>query len=123
MFGNGVTQELGSIEGVSCGSWFNGSMKFVADVSISMILYCNMSCHNIHPSICVKWSSIHGQNFEAGKFWYHQIKFLVEASESRNECVLVTVPHTYAQKAFYSNNGPKSKKVVLSEAELIILNE
>lgn len=64
----------------------------------------------------------YGQNFEEGKFNYHQIQFLVDALESKNENVLVTVPHKYATKIFYSNSGPQSKKIILSEAELNILN-
>jgi len=64
----------------------------------------------------------YGQNFQAGKFNYHQIKFLVDALESMNETVLVTVPHKYATKTFYCHNGAQSKRIVLSEAELGILN-
>ena len=64
----------------------------------------------------------YGQNFEHGKFNYHQIKFLVDALESKNENVLVTVPHKYTSNVFYSNHGPQSKRTVLSDAELDILN-
>jgi len=62
-----------------------------------------------------------GQNFEQGKFNYHQIMYLVEALESKGENPLVILPYKYAMKTFYSNTGPQSKRQTLSEKELEII--
>lgn len=64
----------------------------------------------------------YGQNFEQGKFNYHQIQFLVDALESMGENVLVTVPNKYTKRSFFCNTGQSSQRAVLSIAELEIMN-
>eukprot|EP00586_Coscinodiscus_wailesii_P006062 CAMPEP_0172489592 /NCGR_PEP_ID=MMETSP1066-20121228/19702_1 /TAXON_ID=671091 /ORGANISM="Coscinodiscus wailesii, Strain CCMP2513" /LENGTH=932 /DNA_ID=CAMNT_0013257569 /DNA_START=581 /DNA_END=3379 /DNA_ORIENTATION=+ len=64
-----------------------------------------------------------GQNFDQGKFNYHQINFLVKTLQERNENPLVVIPHKYTQKTFFSNTGVIARKQTLSSSDQQILQE
>jgi hypothetical protein len=64
-----------------------------------------------------------GQNFEQGKFNFHQIQFLLEALESKGEHPLVIVPNKYVMNTFYSNTGPQAKRQSLTPKEIKIIQE
>jgi len=63
-----------------------------------------------------------GQNFDQGRFNYHQIQFLVDALESKGERALVTIPQKYTQTSFFSNTGSRAKRQYLREDEIEIMN-
>eukprot|EP00592_Proboscia_alata_P011396 CAMPEP_0194385956 /NCGR_PEP_ID=MMETSP0174-20130528/83507_1 /TAXON_ID=216777 /ORGANISM="Proboscia alata, Strain PI-D3" /LENGTH=986 /DNA_ID=CAMNT_0039174605 /DNA_START=542 /DNA_END=3499 /DNA_ORIENTATION=- len=62
-----------------------------------------------------------GQNFEQGRFNYHQIKFLTDALISMGENPLVIVPYKYTMKTFHTNNGAQKRRQILNDVEQDIL--
>eukprot|EP00547_Thalassionema_nitzschioides_P003532 CAMPEP_0194205896 /NCGR_PEP_ID=MMETSP0156-20130528/5062_1 /TAXON_ID=33649 /ORGANISM="Thalassionema nitzschioides, Strain L26-B" /LENGTH=705 /DNA_ID=CAMNT_0038932281 /DNA_START=340 /DNA_END=2457 /DNA_ORIENTATION=- len=62
------------------------------------------------------------QNFEEGKFNFHQIKFMVDTLEGMNEKPLVVLPSKYVGKSFYVIRGNGVQKQRLSEVDWAILN-
>jgi len=56
------------------------------------------------------------QNFEDGRFSFHQIQFIVETLEKMGENVLVVLPHKYTRKYYYATIG-SGKKLTLSKEE------
>jgi hypothetical protein len=67
------------------------------------------------------------QNFESGKFSFHQIKFLVDSLERMGERPLVVLPQKYTRKYFmvsigyYDTTGPRRQ--YLTAEELAIRDE
>ena len=64
-----------------------------------------------------------GQNFDSGRFNYHQIMFLVHTLEKMNENPLVVVPFKYTMNYFTSNSGPETKRQYLTVKEKQVLKE
>jgi hypothetical protein len=67
----------------------------------------------------------HLQNFEDGRFCYHQIKYVVDSLESRGEHPLVVLPRKYCMDSFYvtigSGGGSEGvRKQFLSRDEIAI---
>lgn len=62
-----------------------------------------------------------GQNFEQGRFNYYQIKFLIDALESKGEHPLVILPQKYTREYFFSNTGPRSRRQYLNNSEMEII--
>ena len=60
------------------------------------------------------------QQFEKGRFNYHQIKFIVDTLEERGEHVLVIIPNKYGYNKFHS---PQKGEQYLDEAEMKIRND
>ena len=52
----------------------------------------------------------HLQNFEDGRFSFHQIQFVVDALESMGEHPLVVLPQKYTRQSFYVTIGAGSSK-------------
>jgi len=63
------------------------------------------------------------QNFDDGKFNFHQLQFMVDTLEKMNETPLVILPKKYAQKSFNVNLGRNNRKQFLSQDEWGILNK
>jgi hypothetical protein len=69
----------------------------------------------------------YSQNFEDGKFSYHQIKFMVDSLERMGENPLVIMPYKYTKDAFHimtrSGGGRQYRKQMLTNAEIAIRND
>jgi len=61
------------------------------------------------------------QNFEHGKFNFHQIQFVIEALEDLGENPLVILPSKYCQSFFTIRRGVDTGKQVLDKNEMAIL--
>ncbi len=61
------------------------------------------------------------QNFDQGRFNYHQIQFVVDALEKSKENPLVILPYKYCMNSFSIYVGLKAIKQVLSTKEKRIL--
>mmetsp|Transcript_43018 Transcript_43018/g.104137 ORF Transcript_43018/g.104137 Transcript_43018/m.104137 type:complete len:836 (+) Transcript_43018:76-2583(+) len=60
------------------------------------------------------------QNFQDGRFSYHQIEFVVDALEKMGENVLVVLPQKYTQDSFLITNaaGQRRQKLTRKEKEI-----
>lgn len=69
----------------------------------------------------------YSQNFEDGKFSYHQIKFMVDSLERMGENPLVIIPYKYTKDAFHimtrSGGGRQFRKQKLTISEMAIRND
>lgn len=63
------------------------------------------------------------QNFDKGKFNYHQLRFMVDAVENKKEKPLVILPAKYGRREFFVPQGSGFGKQVLNEKEMKILEE
>ena len=63
------------------------------------------------------------QNFDKGGFNFHQIQFVVDAIEARNENPLVVLPNKYAKPTFTFVRGNQMVKQIMSPAEKQIRDE
>ena len=61
------------------------------------------------------------QNFDQGKFNYHQLEFMVNALEQQNEYPLVIMPSKYFSRSFFTSTGGSYEKQILSKKELAIM--
>lgn len=62
----------------------------------------------------------HMQNFDDGRFSYHQIMLVVEALKELGENPIVLMPNAYTQNRFYSTVGARRSQQRLSEEEVSI---
>ena len=65
------------------------------------------------------------QNFDYGKFNYHQIKFVVDSLEKMNENVLVILPYKYTRSRFHTAGitSASRKAQTMTKEERLILQE
>ncbi|KAL7567583.1 hypothetical protein ACA910_017001 [Epithemia clementina (nom. ined.)] len=61
------------------------------------------------------------QNYDHGRFNYHQIDFVIRSLEAKGENPLVIVPHKYTRNIFTTSTN--SRKQVLTRSEQKILND
>mmetsp|Transcript_15095 Transcript_15095/g.20010 ORF Transcript_15095/g.20010 Transcript_15095/m.20010 type:complete len:327 (+) Transcript_15095:1-981(+) len=63
------------------------------------------------------------QNFDQGKFNFHQLEFMVDALEKMNEHPLVILPNKYLRKHFHANTGSSNYKQTLNRREQAIIDK
>lgn len=62
------------------------------------------------------------QNFDKGRFNYHQLQFVIDALESMNENPLVILPHKYCASSFKVKTGSQFRTQKLADDERNILD-
>ncbi len=63
------------------------------------------------------------QNFEGGRFNFHQLQFMVEALEKMGETPLVIVPYKYIADSFFVNMGARTWRQVVDVDERKIIDK
>ena len=63
------------------------------------------------------------QNFDEGRFNFHQLKFLLRALEAMGETPLVVLPCKYASKSFSIHKAGRFVKQIVSKQESLIMKE
>lgn len=74
-----------------------------------------------HKFAILETSTVSVQNFDQGKFNYHQLEFMVNALEQQNEYPLVIMPTKYFSRSFFTTTGGSYEKQILSKKEMAIL--
>lgn len=62
------------------------------------------------------------QNFEQGRFSFHQIQFVVDSLEAMGENTLVILPRKYTQNSFMLTNSSGTRRQSLTQREKDIRN-